>query len=247
VSHAGSVRDGADRSNVAASLTDPPRAIDVVRLGCMDYAAALALQEEFVERRRAATIGDTLLLVEHPAVITLGARNRVQSSQHVVATVQQLRDAGIAVCQTGRGGDVTYHGPGQLVGYPIIDLRPDRCDVHRYVRDLEEALIVALAQLGVEGKRLVGLSGVWVGEPGNEAKIAAIGVRISRWVTSHGFALNVSTNLSHFDLIVPCGIPDRGVTSIERVLGRPVPSRAVEVSVIAGMRHVFEAPPGEAR
>ncbi len=125
---------------------------------------------------------------------------------------------GVEVFETGRGGDVTYHGPGQLVGYPIMDLRPDRCDVHRYVRDLEEVLVRVAGEFGVDAARVPGLTGVWVG---NE-KLAAIGVRIARWVTSHGFALNVSTNLAHFNLIVPCGIADKGVTSLERLIGRPI-------------------------
>lgn len=141
--------------------------------------------------------------------------------------------------ETGRGGDVTYHGPGQLVGYPIVDLNPDRRDVHKYVRDLEEVLMHALETLGVAGTRVHGLTGVWVGPPGQEEKIAAIGVRISRWITSHGFALNVATDLSHFSLIVPCGIPDRGVTSIERQVGRRVSLTDVEEAVIAGMECVF--------
>ena len=218
------------------------RAIDLVRLGRMDYDAALGLQGRLVDERRRGQVGDTLLLVEHPPVITLGARNRVAAS-HIVASNEQLGLEGVTVHEAGRGGDVTYHGPGQLVGYPILDLRPDRCDVHEYVRDLEEALIVALRTFDIEGTRVPGLSGVWVGPAGREEKVAAIGIRISRWITSHGFALNVSTNLDHFRLIVPCGIADRGVTSLERLLGRPVPMSDVEDAVVAGMRHVFEAPP----
>ncbi|HWB31063.1 MAG TPA: lipoyl(octanoyl) transferase LipB, partial [Vicinamibacterales bacterium] len=148
---------------------------------------------------------------------------------------------GVEIFDTGRGGDVTYHGPGQLVGYPIVDLRPDRQDVHRYVRDLEEALIVAIARFGITGTRVPGLSGVWVGERDREEKIAAIGVRISRWITSHGFAHNVNTDLRHFQLIVPCGIADRGVTSIVRVLGRAVAMADVEDAVVDGFREVFGA------
>lgn len=214
------------------------RTLDVRRLGRVDYDEASDLQKRLVEERRAGTVGDLLLLVEHPPVITLGARNRVSVS-HIVASDEQLRAEGVTVHETGRGGDVTYHGPGQIVGYPILDLRPDRRDVHAYVRDLEEALILALRQLGIDGTRVPGLSGVWIGEAGREEKVAAIGVRISRWITSHGFALNVSTNLDHFRLIVPCGIADRGVTSIERVLGGAVSMRNVEEAVIAGMRTVF--------
>ncbi len=146
---------------------------------------------------------------------------------------------GIQIFEAGRGGDVTYHGPGQLVGYPILDLKPDRCDVHRYVRDLEEVLISAVGCFGVTGHRVPGLSGVWVGSSGREAKLAAVGVRISRWVTSHGFALNVNTNLDHFRTIVPCGITDRGVTSLERLLGHPVPLVDVEDAVLESFRSVF--------
>jgi lipoyl(octanoyl) transferase len=216
------------------------RTIDVRRLGRMDYDAAHDLQKQLVEERRAGSIGDTLLLVEHPPVITLGARNRLSAS-HIVASEAQLAREGVTVHETGRGGDVTYHGPGQLVGYPILDLKPDRCDVHEYVRDIEEALIVALAHFGITGLRVPGLSGVWVGEAGREEKIAAIGVRISRWVASHGFALNVTTDLRHFQLIVPCGIADRGVTSIARVLGRDVPMAEVEDVVIDAFARAFGA------
>ena len=137
--------------------------------------------------------------------------------------------------ETGRGGDITYHGPGQIVGYPIMDLRPDRCDVHRYVRDIEEVLIRTASDYGVEAERVEGLTGVWVGRD----KLAAIGVRISRWVTSHGFALNVSTDLEYFDLIVPCGIADRSVTSLARLLGHPVEQVEVEYRIAAHFAEVF--------
>jgi lipoyl(octanoyl) transferase len=216
------------------------RTLDVRRLGRVEYAEGLELQQRLVEDRRAGRIGDTLLLLEHPAVITLGVRTRGKPP-NIVATDAVLEREGVAVFETGRGGDVTYHGPGQLVGYPILDLRPDRCDVHRYVRDLEEALIRAARTFGIEGVRVPGLTGVWVGPPGREEKLAAIGVRISRWITSHGFALNVTTDLRHFDLIVPCGIADRGVTSLERLLGRTAPTADVEAAVIDAMRSVFGA------
>jgi lipoyl(octanoyl) transferase len=147
-----------------------------------------------------------------------------------------LAAQGVEIHETGRGGDVTFHGPGQLVGYPIIDLKPDRQDVHRYVRDLEEVLIRTAAAFGIEAGRVKGYSGAWVGD----RKLAAIGVRISRWVTSHGFALNVTTDLSGFDLIVPCGITDRGVTSLSALLGRDVPMADVERSVVGHFGHVFD-------
>lgn len=214
------------------------RRFETRRLGRVEYEAGVALQRQLVEDRRAGRIGDTLLLLEHPPVITLGAKTRGKPT-NVVATADALEDAGVTVHETGRGGDVTYHGPGQLVGYPIFDLKPDRCDVHQYVRDLEEALIVAMRKFGVDGVRVKGLTGVWVGPPGREEKLAAIGVRISRWITSHGFALNVSPDLSHFNLIVPCGITDRGVTSLARLIGRDVPMSEVEDAVVDGMTVVF--------
>jgi lipoyl(octanoyl) transferase len=212
--------------------------VDVRRLGVVEYAAALALQQQLVSERRAGAIGDTLLLLEHPPVITVGARNRVGRA-NIVATPEELRRKGIAVHEAGRGGDVTYHGPGQLVGYPILDLAPDRCDVHRYVRDLEEVLIRAVATFGIAATRIAGLTGVWAGPRGREDKLAAIGIRISRWVSSHGFALNVSPELGGFRAIVPCGIPDRGVTSLERLLGHPVRMHDVEEAVIAAFGAVF--------
>ncbi len=216
------------------------RAFDVRRLGRVGYGEALELQARLVDERRRGAIGDTLLLLEHPPVITLGVKTRGKPT-NIVASPEALAAEGVTVFETGRGGDITYHGPGQLVGYPILDLRPDRCDVHKYVRDLEEALIVALREFGIEGGRVEGRTGVWVGPEGREEKVAAIGVRISRWITSHGFALNVSTDLRHFRLIVPCGIADRGVTSIERVLGRPVPMTDVEDAIARAFVVVFSA------
>jgi len=209
------------------------RALDVRRLGRVDYGDALVLQQRLVDERRAGAIPDTLLLLEHPPVITLGVKTR-RGPNHIVASAEELAREGVAVHETGRGGDVTYHGPGQLVAYPIFDLAPDRKDVHRYVRDLEEVIIRTIAEFGIEGRRIAGLTGVWVGPEGREEKIAAIGVRISRWITSHGFALNVSSDLSHFGLIVPCGITDHGVTSMERLLARLVPMAEVEDAVIRG-------------
>jgi len=193
------------------------RVLDVRRLGTVPYGEALDLQRALVEDRRAGRIPDTLLLLQHPHVLTLGVRGDGGRS-HILASADALSARGVAVHEAGRGGDITYHGPGQLVGYPIIDLKPDRCDVHRYVRDLEEVLIRTAADYGVATGRIDGLTGVWAG---NE-KLAAIGVRIARWITSHGFALNVSTELEYFSMIVPCGIADRGVTSLERLLGRTV-------------------------
>jgi lipoyl(octanoyl) transferase len=182
------------------------------------------MQRELVAERQADRIADVLLLLQHPHVLTLGVRGD-GGRLHILAPPDLLASRGVDVFETGRGGDVTYHGPGQLVGYPIINLKPDRCDVHRYVRDLEEVLIRTAADYGIGARRIDGLTGAWVGDE----KLAAIGVRIARWVTSHGFALNVTTDLEHFKLIVPCGIADRGVTSLERLLGH-----AVDIDEVAG-------------
>ena len=207
----------------------------VRRLGLVPYGEALPMQRALVEERRAGRVPDLLLLLQHPAVITLGVKGDGGRS-NIVATPSRLGELGIETSETGRGGDVTYHGPGQIVGYPILDLRPDRCDVHRYVRDLEEVMIRVAADYGVTAGRVAGLTGAWVG---NE-KIGAIGVRISRWITSHGFAFNVSTNLEHFQLIVPCGIAGRGVTSLDKATGRRIPPGDVEDRVVARFAEVFE-------
>jgi lipoyl(octanoyl) transferase len=210
------------------------RTIHVRRLGRIGYADGLELQKQLVEQRKAGAIPDQLLLLEHPPVITLGVKTR-NNQTNIVAGPEALAAAGVEVFETGRGGDVTYHGPGQLVGYPIIDLKPDRCDVHKYVRDVEDVMIRAAAAFGVTAGRLPGLTGAWVGDE----KLAAIGVRISKWVTSHGFAFNVNTALEHFDFIVPCGITDKGVTSLERQLGRPVAMDEVEAAIESAFREVF--------
>jgi len=201
-------------------------------LGIVSYEEGLRLQERAVECLRSSEGPEHLLLLEHPHVFTLG---RGADANNVLADQHQLQTNSVEVHETGRGGDVTYHGPGQLVGYPIINLKPDRCDVHRYVRDLEEVLIRTIADYGIEGGRIEGLTGVWVG---NE-KIAAIGVRIARWITSHGFALNVNTDLKFFQMIVPCGITDKGVTSISRVLGREVDLSEVAATAARHFGEVF--------
>jgi lipoyl(octanoyl) transferase len=215
--------------------TTPTRTVQVRRLGTLSYADALALQSDLVARRRAREVVDTLLLLEHPHVITLGSGSH---DEHVLVSPEERAARGIELFETGRGGDVTYHGPGQLVGYPILDLKPDRCDLHRYLRDLEEMLIGVLAEFGLQGGRKEGLTGVWV----EDRKLAAIGVRVSSgWITSHGFALNVNTDLSYFGTIVPCGIRAHGVGSISSELGRPVAMADVEAAAVRSFERVFGA------
>ncbi len=213
----------------------PARPLEVRRLGVVPYDEALALQQSLVEERRAGRVSDVLLLLQHPAVITVGVKGDGGRSNILVGG-ESLTGLGMEIRETGRGGDVTYHGPGQVVGYPIVDLQPDRCDVHRYVRDLEDVMIRACADFGLAATRLPGLSGTWIGAE----KIGAIGVRISRWITSHGFAFNVSTNLDHFKLIVPCGISDRGVTSLEKASGRAIRIGEVEDVLVRHFASVFE-------
>ncbi len=210
------------------------RSLEVRRLGVVPYGEALAMQRALVEERRAGRVPDLLLLLQHPPVITLGVKGDGGRS-HILASAEHLAQACIEVHETGRGGDVTYHGPGQIVGYPILDLRPDRCDVHRYVRDIEEVMIRVCGEYGVEAGRIAGLTGTWVGAE----KIGAIGVRISRWITSHGFAFNVTTNLDHFGFIVPCGIPDHGVTSLARATGRDLTVAEVEDTFVRQFAAVF--------
>jgi lipoyl(octanoyl) transferase len=222
---------GAVRSAEELSVLRP--VLDVRRLGTIPYAEGLELQDRLVQRRRAGAIPDTLLLLEHPHVITLGSDASVA---HVLSDEDERRLLGIELFETGRGGDVTYHGPGQLVGYPILDLKPDRKDLHRYLRDLEQVLIDVAAAFGITAYRREGLTGVWT----DGGKLAAIGVRVSSgWITSHGFALNVSTDLRYFDSIVPCGIQGARVTSLEREVGRAVDMNGVADAVVTALATCF--------
>jgi len=204
-------------------------------LGLVPYGEAHELQKELVEKRKADEIPDTFLLLQHPHVITLG---RAADRANILADEATRAHFGVELHETGRGGDVTYHGPGQLVGYPILKLLPGRQDIRRYVRDLQDVLVRAARDFGVEAEPRGGdFVGVWVGD----AKLAAIGIRISRWVTMHGFAFNVTTDLNYFQLIVPCGIKaeGHGVTSLEKLLGHPVEMDLVVESVQRHFGEVF--------
>ena len=205
----------------------------VRRLGRVPYAEGLQIQEQLVAERQAGRIVDVLLLLEHEPVFTMG---RNAQAANVLLSKDALEAKGFQLFETGRGGDVTYHGPGQVVGYPILELPTERRDVHRYVRDLEEVMIRACADYGVAAERIAGKTGVWVGTD----KVGAIGVRIARWVTSHGFALNVASDLGPFALIVPCGIRDHGVTSLSKLVGRSLPPDEVADRLAAHFAAVFD-------
>jgi lipoyl(octanoyl) transferase len=208
----------------------------------MEYLAAWEWQRELVKQRSAGAIGDTLMLVEHPHTYTLG--RAAKDDRHLLIARDELAAQGIALVATDRGGDITYHGPGQVVGYPILKLARHGGDVLRYLRMLEETLIVALASYGVSAGRLAGLTGVWVGD----AKIAAIGVKLSAsGITQHGFALNVTADLRYFQQIIPCGIADKGVTSLERLLGVTPARIEVEQRVVAAFGEVFGVEIGASR
>ena len=205
------------------------RTLAVRHLRLTGYPEALELQASLVERRRRGEIPDTLRLLEHPHVITLGSAG---GRGHILLSPGELATRGVEVHEAGRGGDVTYHGPGQLVGYPIVDLKPDRQDLHAYLRSLEHVLIGALRVFGVEGARDESATGVWA----RGAKVAAIGIRVSSgWITSHGFAVNANTDLSYFDAIVPCGLHGRPVTSLTRLLRREITPARVAPAIVAAM------------
>jgi len=208
----------------------------VTDLGLVSHAEAYALQKRVVAARKAGAIDDVLLLCEHPHVITQGRNGK---REHLLASEHILRQKGVEFFETSRGGDITYHGPGQIVAYPLLNLGAIRRDVVWYVRMLEEAMIRTTAEFGIEAKRVAGKTGVWVGAESREEKLAAIGVHISRWVTSHGLAYNVSTDLRYFDLIVPCGIADRKATSLEKLLGRDVAKDDVKPRLAHHLADVF--------
>ncbi len=227
--------------NLTAAVPSPyPQSLDpstamqchIQQLGLVGYEDGLRLQRELVARRKAGIVPDTLLLLEHPHVYTLG---RNAKKENLLISAEQLAARGAQVFEIDRGGDVTYHGPGQLVGYPIINLAEHRRDIAWYMRCLEEVLIAVAGEYGIEAGRLAGAPGVWVG---NE-KLAAVGVHISRWVTSHGFAFNVNTDLRYFGWIVPCGLRDKGVTSLQKLLGRPVEMDEVIERVVRRFGRVF--------
>ncbi len=207
----------------------PARLLD---LGIVPYAPALELQRQLHAQRVAGAIPDTLLLLEHPPVITLG---KAFHPEHLRYAREFYAQQGIELHPTDRGGDVTCHNPEQLVGYPIFDIRQHGRDLHRFLRAIEQAIIDALGAFGIEAHREAGYTGVWVGD----AKIAAIGIKASQWVSMHGFALNVNNDLRLFQTIVPCGIADRPVTSMEQVLGRPAPMDAVKQQVAQAFEGVF--------
>ncbi len=208
------------------------RPAHIARLGRTQYDACWRLQHALVELRREGTLRDCLLLTEHDHVYTIGTTG---SDLHMLASETELKEKGAVLVHTDRGGDITYHGPGQLVGYPILNLLESSADLHRYLRDLEEVVIRAIAGYGIRGERLAGYTGVWV----HGEKLCAIGVRASRWITMHGFALNVNTDLSYFSRIIPCGIFERGVTSLSDLLGRAIPLEEVSRSIEQEFAGVF--------
>ncbi|HVB33007.1 MAG TPA: lipoyl(octanoyl) transferase LipB [Patescibacteria group bacterium] len=209
----------------------------VVDLGVIAYGRALELQQRVSEARKAGAAPDVLLLCEHPHVITLGRNGR---REHLRVSERLLSQMGVEFHPANRGGDITYHGPGQLVGYPIVHVGEIRRDVVWYIRQLENVLIRTSADFGVAARPVAGLTGVWVDAAGHgPEKLAAIGVHFSRWVSTHGFAYNLSTDLRYFDLIVPCGIADRGVTSLERILGRPVDPAEFRAGLTRSFAEVF--------
>lgn len=207
--------------------------LEVIRLGRISYGDAMKLMQERFEARLRGEVADAIFLLEHEPVLTLG---RSADESNILIDRKRLAEQGVEVYHSGRGGDVTYHGPGQLVGYPVIELPKDRRDVRKYVHDIEELMIRVVAEYGIHGGRIDGKIGTWIDE---SRKIGAIGVRLSKWVTSHGFALNVSTDMQGFELIIPCGLKDLGVTSIERESGQAPSMKEVTDHAERVFREIF--------
>src|ERR1700722_4376066 len=219
-------------------VNSPTKNCAVVDLGLISYAAAYALQQQVVAARKREDLHDMLLLCEHPHVITLGRNGKTANLR---ASDRLLAQMNVDFCETDRGGDITYHGPGQIVGYPILDLTEHRRDVRWYVQLLEEMMIRTSAEFGIAARRVEGRHGLWVDTAADqEEKLAAIGVHLSRWVTSHGFAYNVSTDLRYFDLIVPCGIPGKRATSLERLLNHGVSLDEVKPKLTTHFGDIFD-------
>ena len=207
--------------------------LNVYKIGLVPYKTALDLQLRLIEKRKNEEIGDTLLLLEHPPTFTIGRKGH---KEHLLINEKYLSERGIHFEEISRGGDITFHGPGQLVGYPIIDLKTKGRDVHKYLRGLEELIVSVLEEFDIEANRIEGVTGVWV----KGHKIASIGVGVKRWITYHGFALNVNTDLSYFDYIVPCGIKGKKVTSLSKELNKQVDPEVVKDSLLKYFSEIFE-------
>lgn len=221
-------------------MQQPEKIVWVIDIGLIPYASAYALQRELVEARKTGAIPDVLLLCEHPHVITLGRNGK---RENLRADERLLAQMNVEFHHTDRGGDITYHGPGQIVGYPILDLAAHRRDIRWYVEQLEELMIRATADFSLVAHRSDANHGVWLDSHAGEAKLAALGVHLSRWVASHGFAYNVATDLRYFDLIIPCGVAGKGATSLERALGRAVAIGEVRERLIEHFASVFDLRP----
>lgn len=213
--------------------------LNILKLGLSGYASTWELQKRLFDLRLKDKIDDTLILCEHPHTYTVGKNGVDNVSKHLLLNKEELQRNNISVYEIDRGGDITYHGPGQIVGYPILNLNNYYRDMHRYLRDIEEAIIRAIAVFGITGKRLDGITGVWVDTPRGPEKICAIGVKVTRWITMHGFALNVNPNLDFFNNIIPCGINDKGVTSMTKIVGPSVELPAVEDRIIQSFEKIF--------
>ena len=212
----------------------------IVNAARISYGPAFDLQREIVAARKAGVVPDVLLFCEHPHVITLGRNGQ---RENLLANASVLRQMNVEFHETDRGGDITYHGPGQIVGYPILDLAQHKRDVRWYVEQLEEVMILTAADYGLAARRILCRHGIWIDAPQGEEKLAALGVHLSRWVTSHGFAFNVSTDLRYFDLIIPCGIKDKRATSLERALGHAVSLDEARARLAAHFAEIFKGEP----